>query len=159
MRFKNNIQEKFKEAGWYEQRNVIDKYKKVKYFNEFPQILKDFLREYGDLKTEELKPITKDTPCYFITDIDCAEYENEEDYTDDIKIFGIRLFPFAYIEKGGGYRICSDEKGQIYMLGGGVLFFRAKDFVTGIERVLESDETEALDFNFETKKWEPLSFD
>ena len=159
MKFKNNIQKQFIQAGWYEGRDVIAKYKNIKYFNDFPQVLKDFLKEYGELKTEELNPITKSSPCFFITTSDWSEYETEEDYTDDIKIFGLRLFPFAYIEKGGGFRICSDAKGQIYMLGGGVLFFRAKDFITGIERVLESDETGALDFNFETKQWVPISLD
>ena len=139
MEFKKNIQEKFQEAGWHQGRNVLDKYENIKYFNDFPQILKDFLKEYGILKTKETNPITKDEPCNFIITIDCAEYENEEDYTDDIEIFGIRLFPFGYIEKGGGYRICCDEQGQIYMLGGGVLFFRSKDFITGIERILEPD--------------------
>jgi len=50
MEFKKNVQEQFKKAGWFEGRNVKDKVDAIPRLNEFPQIAKDFLYEYGDLE-------------------------------------------------------------------------------------------------------------
>ena len=47
--FKKEVQKKFEEAGWFEGRNIKPAFEKLKGFEKFPDFLKEFLYEYGDL--------------------------------------------------------------------------------------------------------------
>jgi hypothetical protein len=155
MKFKNNIQEKFQEAGWYDDRNVLETYSTVKHFNQFPQILKDFLKNYGDLKIERINAFDEKNTGYLIITPEWAEFEDEEDYKDTEEYFGQKLFSFAYLEEAGGYRVCCSNDGAIYTLGDPDIF-RSNSFITGIENLLLSYSDEALWFDHDTKEWVPF---
>lgn len=155
MEFKKNIQKKFQEAGWYNDRNVLDTYSHVKHFNQFPQILKDFLKNYGNLKIERINAFEEKNKSFLIITPEWAEFEDEEDYKDTEEYFGQKLFPFAYLEESGGYRVCCSENGGIYTLGDPDIF-RSNTFITGIENLLLSYSDQALLFDHDNKKWVPF---
>ena len=52
MKFRKEVQEQFKKAGWYEGRNLQKRYDKINKFNKLPIFLKEFLYEYGGLLVE-----------------------------------------------------------------------------------------------------------
>lgn len=54
MKFRKEVQKQFQKAGWYEGRNVKEKFSSIPRFDEYPEFLKVFLYEYGDLEIETL---------------------------------------------------------------------------------------------------------
>jgi hypothetical protein len=57
MKFKSNVQEQFKKAGWFEERNIENNLsQKIKNFNNLPSHLKEFFRSYAELIVEDCKP-------------------------------------------------------------------------------------------------------
>ena len=57
--FREEVQEQFKKAGWFEGRNIKRTLEKVKNFDKLPLFLKEFLYEYGDLEVKTLTIFTE----------------------------------------------------------------------------------------------------
>lgn len=139
MKFKEKVQKQFEKAGWKKNRNVKEKYEKEKIlrFDEFPQFLKDFLYEYGDLTIEVIKPFESKVNIELNLGLEYAGYEDLEDYDDDINIIGMMLYPFASYYPDCPMIAC-DEDGKIYMLGD--YTYRISDtFEEGIEILVNYD--------------------
>ena len=43
MKFRKEVEEQFKKAGWFEGRNISEKFDAIPRFNEFPDFVKEFL--------------------------------------------------------------------------------------------------------------------
>ncbi|QYS87620.1 hypothetical protein JJC03_07360 [Flavobacterium oreochromis] len=60
MNFNEKIKTSFIKAGWYPNRNVKNRYSKVKGINKLPEKIKEFLFEYGDLVLEPYQNLYSD---------------------------------------------------------------------------------------------------
>lgn len=152
MEFKTEVQQYFKNAGWYEGRNVKDKFDSVSRFNEFPDFLKQFLYEYGDLIVETHKYNDSDVTATLnlqalTTGLLTTEGMEEKKY------FGVDLltFPFAYYPLDNTVMEC-DINGKIYM-DGDFPSLISNDFKTGIENVIMEDYSDTLEWDPEKKEW------
>ena len=56
MNFSDKIQDQFQKAGWSEGRDVSDVYE-IEQFQEYPESLKEFLYEYGNLYASPRPPV------------------------------------------------------------------------------------------------------
>lgn len=139
MKFTEKVQKQFELAGWKKNRNVKEKYENAKIlkFDEFPQFLKDFLYEYGDLTIDVLKPFESKVNTKLHIGVEYTGYEDLEDYDDDISMIGKMLFPFTSYYPDCPMIAC-DENGKVYMLGDYI--FRISDtFKEGIEILITYD--------------------
>lgn len=152
MEFNSKVQKKFKEAGWNQDRNVLDVYSDVYKFTEYPSFLTDFLKEYGNLEVNETSPKNIEWPNKLLIIPHYAGYESDEIYSGDLKLFGKVLFPFAFYEKDG-YVIACDADENIYMLGD-YNFLIADNLKKGIEVLLEDDWKNGYMQMDESGKWE-----
>ncbi len=140
IKFTEKVQEQFRKAGWKENRNVQKKYEdaEILRFEDYPDFLKKFLYEYGDLIVLDAKSYKSEVVNKLKIGVEYAGYEDEEDYNDDIDIIGKMLFPFAFYDPDC-YMIACDSDGKVYMLGDYI--FRISDnFKEGIE-ILVTDDT------------------
>ncbi len=139
IKFTEKVQEQFKKAGWKENRNVKEKYENagILKFQDFPKFLKDFLYEYGDLTVLDAKSYKSEVVNKLKIGVEYAGYEEEEDYEEDITIFGKMLFPFAFFDPDC-YMIACDSEGKIYMLGD-YTFKIADNFKRGLEILITDD--------------------
>lgn len=140
MKFTEKVQKQFQLAGWKKNRNIKEKYvnAKILRFDEFPQFLKEFLYEYGDLTVIVVKSYESKVLSNIKLGVEYAGYEDLEDYDEDINIIGKMLYPFAFNDTDC-YMIACDEDGKVYMLGDYI--FRISDtFNEGIE-ILITDDT------------------
>jgi SUKH-3 immunity protein len=156
MEFNNTVKQLFIAAGWFPERNVFEKYQHLKDFQNFPGFLKTFLSQYGDISVEIKDPLLSLGRKIFLQILpDYAGYEEDQDYKDDMEVFGRKIFPFAYDrDEGPGYLIGCDADGKVYMLGGGDGYFlRADTFKEGIEKILTCDWSGSLEFDLDTKVW------
>jgi SUKH-3 immunity protein len=151
MEFIKEVHQRFIEAGWKPQRNVLESYKAVYKFEEFPQFLKSFLKEYGDLTVLDCKPHKSDVVNELRLDVDYAADFDQEDYDYNVKLLGKPVYPFA-LAYPDGYRIACDADGKVYMLGD-YTFLRADNFKEGIEKLLLDDWKGSLELNEKTGKW------
>ncbi|NBL66089.1 hypothetical protein GV828_12860 [Flavobacterium sp. NST-5] len=139
IKFIEKVQNQFRKAGWNENRNIKEKYENsnILKFKEFPQFLKEFLYEYGDLTVSDAKSYQSEVVNKLKIGVEYAGYEDLEDYDDDISIIGKMLFPFAFYDPDC-YMIACDEDGKVYMLGD--YTFRISDnFIEGIEILVTDD--------------------
>ena len=149
MKFRKEVQMQFQKAGWHEGRNVKAKFDSIPRFNEYPEFLKAFLYEYGDLEietlTENAKGILdlKAIPSGFL---DSSVLENGANFEVELL-----TYPIAYYALDNTVLIC-DEKGYVYM-DGDFPCLVSKDFKTGIEKVIMEDYSDTLEWNPETKEW------
>lgn len=159
MIFSNKVQKRIKDAGWHANRNVLAKYADVNFFDQFPQFLKDFLKEYGALTIVCEKVITGlgDEHLYIQPENAMYEGDDEDDYWWE-SLLNKKLFPFAIIEEGPGYRIACDEDGKVYMLGGGDgTFLRGNTFEEGVENVIERNWKGAKEYDDDNNIWVTIS--
>ena len=139
MKFTEKVQKQFELAGWKKNRNIEEKYNNANIlrFDEFPQFLKDFLYEYGDLTVDVVKSVGSKVNSKIKLGVEYAGYEELEYYDDDIKIMREMLFPFAFHNTDTPMIAC-DKKGKIYMLGD--YTYRISDtFHEGIEILVTDD--------------------
>ena len=151
MQFTDKIQQKFKEAGWRSHRDVSSKYNTTKKIDEFPQFLKDFLFEYGELTVSEVKKYESDITNKLIINPNLAEYKDDSLYAFYKTLFGKDIYPFANFEPDG-YRIGCDADGKVYMLGD-YYFIIGDTFQKGIENLITDNWNESFEFDEETKEW------
>ena len=149
MQFREEVQEQFKKAGWYPGRNVKDKFDAIPRFNEFPQIAKDFLYEYGDLEVEML---SNNVVGIFNTKALPMGYYKIENYLDKPRYYGNKItFPLADYHLDCAAIEC-DAEGRIYVSSDGPNLM-SEDFIEGIERVIMEDYSEAFWWDDENGKW------
>lgn len=149
MKFRNEVQEQFKKAGWYPGRNVKDKFDAIPRFNEFPQIAKDFLYEYGDLEVEMLG---NNVVGILNTQSSLLKLYDIDSYLTDSRYYGnIITFPLAYYDLDNATIEC-DTEGRIYVSSDGPNLM-SEDFIEGIERVIMEDYSEAFWWDDENGKW------
>ena len=154
MKFIEKVQKQFELAGWKENRNVKEKYENANIlrFDDFPQFLKDFLYEYGDLTVIVFKSFESKVISKIKLGVEYAGYEDVEDYDDDVNMIGKMLYPFAFHTTDTPMIAC-DEEGKVYMLGDYI--YRISDtFKEGIEILVTYDWSNGFyQFNEDTGKW------
>lgn len=154
IKFTDRVQEQFKKAGWEENRNVKNQYENANIlkFKDFPKFLKDFLYEYGNLTVLDAKSYESEVTNKLKMGIEYAGYEEEQDYQDDISMFGKMLFPFAFWDPDC-YMIACDSDGNVYMLGD-YTFKIADSFKRGLEILITDDWSNGFyQFDEDTGEW------
>jgi hypothetical protein len=154
MKFTEKVQKQFELAGWKKNRNIKEKYIKANIlrFDDFPQFLKEFLFEYGDLKVLDINPNQSKVVNKLNISVEYVGYEDLEDYDSDISMLGKILFPFASYYPDCPMIAC-DEDGKVYMLGDYI--YRISDtFKEGIEILITYDWSKGFyQLDEDTGKW------
>lgn len=147
MQFRKEVQEQFRKAGWYLGRSVKEKFDAIPRFNEFPQMAKEFLYEYGDLEVEMLGTEVKG-----ILRTKIEWLGNIESYLAVEQYYGnIMTFPLAYYDLDNAAIEC-DANGKIYMSSDGPNLMSI-NFIEGIERVIMEDYSDVFWWDDEKQKW------
>jgi hypothetical protein len=152
MKFKSKVQKYFESVGWFEGRNVKSTFDKIKGFENFPQFLKEFLYEYGDLEVETHK--YKKNEVTGIMDFKAISkgIYKLDGYLSKPRPYGnVYTFPIAYYPLENASLEC-DTEGRVYMVGDYECLV-SNDFKTGIEKVIMEDYSDTLEWNPETKQW------
>lgn len=131
--FKQNVQEQFRKAGWFEGRDVKSIFEsKIKFFNSLPSHVKDFLISYGNLLIEDSKPYESEVINALNTDIRYIESTIEKDLP-----FSEELFRIGYFYPDH-YMVYTDKDRKIYLVGD--FYYKINDdFEKGIESLIEDD--------------------
>lgn len=151
MKFKKEVQELFEKAGWYEGRNVKSVYKKISRFDEYPEFIKEFLYEYGNLK---VKTETQFSEAFLDFRILPQQRYDLGSFLDFPRSdFGNELytFPIAYYHLDVSLLQC-DSKGKVYMAGDFPTLV-SEDFKTGIEKVLMEDYSNTKEWHPDIQEW------
>jgi hypothetical protein len=147
--FKKEVQDQFKKAGWFEGRNVMQTFDKVKGFDKLPLFLKEFLYEYGDLEVKTLTTFSEGIMDFKALTKGIYPIEN---YINKNRYYGnVFTFPIADYHLDSAALEC-DADGRVYLLGD-FPCLPSNDFKTGIEKVIMEDFTDTLQWDSETKKW------
>lgn len=153
MKFKKEVQKQFQNAGWYEGRNLQKKYDKIKYFNELPELLKEFLYEYGDLMVE-----TNDPTNTFIGTLNLKEISKKrihiKSYFKKPSLEGnVLTFPIGFYKNSDdcGTLEC-DKNGTIYLMGEFPIKFKTT-FKEGIQKIIQEDHSGFIEWNYKDKTW------
>ena len=152
MRFRKEVQELFKKAGWYKGRREQAVFDAIPRFNEFPEFLKEFLYEYGNLEVETHKHSEDDvTACLNLKALVSGLYK-VENYLDNPRYYGnIQTFPIGDYHLDVTTLEC-DAEGKIYMSGDFPCLV-SNDFIVGIEKVIMEDYSNTLEWNPKKKIW------
>lgn len=152
MKFKKEVQELFKKAGWYEGRSVKQKFDAIPRFQEFPDFLKEFLYEYGDLMIETHKYEDDDVTAHLNTKSLLEGYFKINSYLDNPSPYNNEMiFPIAYYHLDVTIMEC-DLEGKIYMSGDFPALI-SNNFKEGIEKVIMEDYSDTLQWNPKKKIW------
>jgi hypothetical protein len=147
--FRKEVQNIFETAGWHEGRNVARQFDKVKGFNKFPEFLKRFLYEYGNLEVYTLYPNA--VSLLDFKAVAKGRY-NLTDYLNKPRYYGnVFTFPIAYYQMDEATLEC-DAEGRIYLSGEFPCLLSA-DFKTGIEKVILENYTGILHWDAEANDW------
>lgn len=153
MKLKKEVQKYFENSGWFEGRNVKSKFDKIKGFENFPQFLKDFLYEYGDLEVETHKYNKNDVIGIMDFKALAKGYFLVNKYLTEPAYYGGKFtFPIAYYDLDNATLEC-DAEGKVYMSGDFPCLV-SDDFKTGIEKVIMEDYSDTFGWNPETQMWE-----
>ncbi len=52
MKLKEEVENRFKKAGWFPGRNIESKFNSISKLDTYPNFAKEFLKQYGDLNVE-----------------------------------------------------------------------------------------------------------
>jgi SUKH-3 immunity protein len=149
MQFRKEVQEQFRKAGWHLGRSVKEKFDAIPRFNEFPQLAKEFLYEYGDLEVEMLG---ENVTGILNTKALLIGYYKIGMSLDTLMYYGnIKTFPLAYYDLDGCAMEC-DTDGRIYMSSDGPNLM-SNNFKEGIERVIMEDYSDVFWWDDEKQKW------
>jgi len=152
MKFKKEVEELLKKAGWYKGRNVKQKFDAIPRFQEFPTFLKEFLYEYGDLNIETYKHKNDRIVAHLDTKALLKGYFDIDAYLDTPSKFNnIMTFPIGYYLLDTAVMEC-DMEGRIYMTSDFPALM-SNDFKTGIQKVIMEDYSNTLEWNPEKKIW------
>lgn len=124
MKFKEEVKEYFRAAGWHEGRSVMSVYDAISRFEEFPDFLKSFLYEYGDLQVETHKYRPGDITAVLNLKALPLGYFKINDYLDNPRFFGnIVTYPFADYHLDSSSLEC-DAEGKVYIVGDSYFTFK-----------------------------------
>lgn len=152
MKFRKEVEDQFKKSGWYEGRSVKQKFDVIPRFQEFPDFLKEFLYEYGDLMVETYKHNSDRVTAHLDTKAILKGYFDIDSYLDTPSEFNnIMTFPIGYYLLDTAVMEC-DIKGKIYM-NSDFPALMSNDFKTGIEKVIMEDYSNTLQWNPNKKIW------
>ena len=153
MKFKKEVQLLFEKAGWHPGRNVKEKFDEIPRFEEFPDFVKDFLYEYGDLEVETYRYPEDDVVGVINTKALLLGYFKIDKYLDEKSSFGehIKTFPIAYYDLDNAGLEC-DIEGKVYM-SSDFPNLMSDNFVEGIERVMMEDYSETVYWDKVEKAW------
>ena len=147
--FRKEVQEKFQKAGWFEGRDVKSVFDKINGFDKFPEFLKEFFYEYGDL---DVKTLTKYSDGNMDFKAITKGIYKLDGYLSKMRHYGnVFTFPIAYYPLENASLEC-DAEGRVYMVGDYECLV-SNDFKTGIEKVIMEDYSDTLEWNPETKQW------
>lgn len=158
MQFIDKVKNKFIEKGWHEGRDVSSEYtNESEIFNQFPDFLKDFLKEYGALTIDDkgIKVFESKVVNLLHLETDMLEVssQEEEGYKYVTEILGKELYVFGCFYPDG-YELACDIDGNVYMLGD-YIFLIANNIKEGIEKLLKHDWSDGyLQLNEESGLWE-----
>lgn len=149
MEFRKEVQEILKKAGWYSGRDVRDKFNDIYHFEEFPEFLKEFLYEYGDLVIETQTEFAKGT-------LDLKAITSGFFSLDDLNtkaFYGKDLitYPIGYYSLDNTVLEC-DLEGRVYM-DGDFPTLMSEDFKEGIEKVIMEDYSNTKEWHPNIKEW------
>lgn len=147
MQFKEEVQKKFEKAGWYNGRNISSMVNKLKGINECPELVINFLNEYGNLEIVTETKYAKSTLNFKMPFNGWFENMVQK----DLYFINRNAFPLGYYEADHAI-LYTDNDGKIYM-GGDFPTLMSNDFKTGIEKVIMEDYSNTLEWNPETKQW------
>jgi hypothetical protein len=146
MEFKENVQEQFRKAGWFPERNIRSEFEGIKDFHSMPPHAQHFLISYGNLLIEECRPYESEVTNTLETDPKYVKgiVWRGLPFADELYYVGY-FYPDHYV-------IYSDASGVVYMLGD--YYFKINDdFVKGIENLMEDDWSNSLEWNPDTNEW------
>ena len=147
MQFKEEIQKRFENAGWYLGRDVSNLVNKLKDINDCPEFIINFLKEYGNLEVITNTKHVKSTLNFKIPFNGWVKNM----VVKDLYFINSNAFPLGYYEMDHAV-LYTDSEGKIYM-GGDFPTLISNDFKTGIEKVIMEDYSDTLEWNPETKQW------
>lgn len=158
MKFRKEVEEQFKKAGWYEGRNLQKKYDKINKFNELPNFLKEFLYEYGDLLVETSHPKN-----IFLGTLNLKVVSRKKlkikTYLEKPSLKGnVFTFPIGYYQNpNDGGTIECDKEGTIYIMGEYPLIL-SDNFKEGIEKIIMENYLDTLEWNPFHETWDERFF-
>lgn len=139
MNFTEELQNHLKISGWFKGRRIT-KYDAHMEYHNYPEFIREFIREFGDLRIKMLKPRSNsDLKDYIRANIDPSKLQMGEDtalseWEEDIgrKLYGIgRYSPETF-------DIVFDEKGYVYFIWEYCVCV-GKNIYDGIEGVIRGD--------------------
>jgi SUKH-3 immunity protein len=152
MKFKKEVEDLLRKAGWYPGRSVKEKFDAIPRFNEFPQIAKDFLYEYGDLEIKTHMRTPDDAIGVINTKALLLGYYKINNYLANRRYYGnVMTFPLADYRLDSAAMEC-DAEGRIYMSSDGPNLM-SNNFIEGIERVIMEDYSDVFWWDDEKQKW------
>lgn len=153
MEFITDVENQFKKAGWFEGRSVKSKFDKISKIDQYPQFLKDFLYEYGDLIVPTSAKHAKGTlKLNSIT----SGFFNENSLIN-IQYYGnIKTYAIGYYDLDNTTLEC-DETGKVYMSGDFPCLI-SDDFKKGIEKVIMEDYSNTLQWDDEMEQWIEIEY-
>lgn len=153
MKFKKEVQEQFRKAGWYEGRNLKKKYDKINGFHELPDFLKEFLYEYGDLLVETNDPNNTFTGTLNLKAVSRKRLKIKT-YLQKPSLEGnVLTFPVGFYQNTHFlYTVECDKTGAIYLMGEFPAKFKTS-FKKGIEKIILEDHS-GLDWDYQDQIWE-----
>ena len=153
MQFKKEVQDLFREAGWYPGRDVKEKFNNIHRIEEFPDFVKEFLYEYGDLEVKTYKESDEDAEGTLNFKALCLGYFKIDNYLNSFAGYGegIKTFPIAYYDLDNAALEC-DAEGKIYM-SSDFPNLMSENFIEGIEKVIMEDYTNTVFWDESENKW------
>ena len=152
MKFKKEVQELFKKAGWYEGRREKEVFDKIAGLNEYREFLKEFLYEYGNLKVETYKYNSTDVTAYIDFTAIPRGFYSIENTLSKLRYYGnIITFPMADYHLDSTTMEC-DSQGRVYMAGDYVCLV-SEDFKIGVEKIIMEDYSDTKEWHPDVKEW------
>jgi len=148
MNFKEEIQNQFLKAGWFSGRNIETQLTGI---NEFPQEIKEFLYEYGDLKIKDTK--SNESNVTNILDLDKVNFRSNSIYQSSV--INKKLYTVGYL-KPDHYMVYMDDESKVYLVGD-YYFLMGNTLKEGIENILDDNWDESLEWDPNNKTWNKLN--
>lgn len=138
MNFSNKIQDQFQKAGWSEGRDVSEIYE-IEQFQEYPESLKEFLYEYGNLTILDCKPYKSNVrnQLEILPEVSFLLTKDDDSFDYIYDLLRKDIYIYAYF-RNDNYYIGSDIDGNVYMIND-YCFLISDSLKGGIEKLLLDD--------------------
>ena len=141
-----------KKAGWYIGRK-LDVEELILPYDDYPQLVIDFLREFGNLEGDcEKQSYTEVVNSFYsFPSMEKEDLTGDNFYPYYSKLIDKKLFPLGgYLPDS--YYICCDNDGRVYMIGE-YCYFWGNNLIEGIDRILRGNWRNSLQLDEDTGKW------